>query len=254
MAFYHELQHCFLNQFMCKGPLFKVCRRWTSRPLNSIFGFLKFCIGYKDHHFAEFNIRLMFLHNTVLSLRGEEAGFYGMKKLDFTGWRSWILRDEEAGLMALQNPKGWGRIVFGADPIGISVHCQSVHYFLNQLMDFDQTCIVTLLEEGTIWLDFGDLDLFLRSQWYFGWRWRLLSFLCIIFWTNWWNFDQTCIDTLLGGGKELLRFWWPWPYIQGHSGTLKCPQYGFHALSSELVDAFWPNLYRYIIGRRERVD
>ena len=23
------------------------------------------------------------------------------------------------------------------------------------------------------------------------------------------DFDQTCIDTLLGEGEELIRFWWP---------------------------------------------
>ena len=24
---------------------------------------------------------------------------------------------------------------------------------------------------------------------------------------KWMDFDQTCIDTLLGGGEELIRFW-----------------------------------------------
>ena len=43
-----------------------------------------------------------------------------------------------------------GYIVFGADPIsvgiGVSVNLfVSVHYLLNQLMDFNQTCIYTLL-------------------------------------------------------------------------------------------------------------
>ena len=55
-----------------------------------------------------------------------------------------------------------GYIVFGADPVGVRVgvceHCfVCVHYPLNQLMDF----------------------------------------------------NQTCIDTLLGRGEELIRFWWP---------------------------------------------
>ena len=59
--------------------------------------------------------------------------------------------------------------------------------------------------------------------------------------------DQTCVDTLLGGGEELFKFWWPRPYFQGHSGTLKCPKYGFHAW-------FWPNSHRNIVGRRARVD
>ena len=30
------------------------------------------------------------------------------------------------------------------------------------------------------------------------------------------EFDQTSTDTLLGLGKEVIRFWWPWPYFQGH--------------------------------------
>ena len=66
------------------------------------------------------------------------------------------------------------------------------------------------------------------------------------------DFDQTCIGR--GGGEELIRFWWPWPDFQGHRGTLKCPKYGFRVLSSELVDGFWPNLHRYIVGSRVRVD
>ena len=68
------------------------------------------------------------------------------------------------------------------------------------------------------------------------------------------GFDQACIDTLLGGGNELIRFGWPWPNFQGHSGTLKCLKYGFCVLSSELNAVFWPTLPRYIIGSRGRVD
>ena len=50
---------------------------------------------------------------------------------------------------------GGGRhIVFGADPVGVHLFI-SLHYLLNQSMDF----------------------------------------------------DQTCTDTLLGGGEELIRFW-----------------------------------------------
>ena len=43
-------------------------------------------------------------------------------------------------------PPQTGYIVFGADPVG--VRFISVHYLLNQLMDFGQTCIDTLLGEG----------------------------------------------------------------------------------------------------------
>ena len=47
---------------------------------------------------------------------------------------------------------GGGYIVFGADPVGIGVGIRffvSVHYLLNQLMDFDQTCPDTFLGGGT---------------------------------------------------------------------------------------------------------
>ena len=30
--------------------------------------------------------------------------------------------------------------------------------------------------------------------------------------------DQTCMNTLLGVGLEVIMFWWPWPYFQGHRG------------------------------------
>ena len=52
------------------------------------------------------------------------------------------------------------------------------------------------------------------------------------------DFDQTCKDTLFGGGKELIRFCDIDHIFKGHSGTSNCPKYGFHALSSELVDVF----------------
>ena len=51
-------------------------------------------------------------------------------------------------------------IVFGADPVGVGVRFfVSVHYLLNQLMDFDQTFIDTLLGGGEEFIEFGDLDL-----------------------------------------------------------------------------------------------
>ena len=64
---------------------------------------------------------------------------------------------------------------------------------------------------------------------------------------QWMDFEQTCIDTLLGGGEEMIRLWWPWPYFQGHRGTLKCPKYFFCASSSKLVDGFWIS-YRDSLG------
>ena len=69
------------------------------------------------------------------------------------------------------------------------------------------------------------------------------------------DFDQTCIDTLFGNGKEMIRFWWPRLCFQGHRGTLKCQKYGFRALSSELVDGLWPNLHYIdtLFGGREEL-
>ena len=55
------------------------------------------------------------------------------------------------------NPEGGGYIVFDVDPggvsigvgVGVGIHFfVSVHYLLNQLMNFDQTRIYTLLGEG----------------------------------------------------------------------------------------------------------
>ena len=37
------------------------------------------------------------------------------------------------------------------------------------------------------------------------------------------GFDQTCTDTLFGGRKEVIRFWWPWPHFQSH--TSLCSPY-----------------------------
>ena len=54
---------------------------------------------------------------------------------------------------------------FGADPVGgvgIGVRFVSVHYLLNQLMNFYQTCIDTLLGGWNEYSDFGDLDLIFK--------------------------------------------------------------------------------------------
>ena len=45
----------------------------------------------------------------------------------------------------------WGYIVFGLDPVGVGVHfLVSVHYLLNQLMEFDQTCIYIVGRRGRV--------------------------------------------------------------------------------------------------------
>ena len=47
-------------------------------------------------------------------------------------------------------PEAGGYIVFGADPVGVGVSIAvyffvSVRYLLNQILDFDKTCIYTML-------------------------------------------------------------------------------------------------------------
>ena len=43
--------------------------------------------------------------------------------------------------------EGWGggHIVFGADPVNIGVRVASFPCIINNTMDFDQTCIYTML-------------------------------------------------------------------------------------------------------------
>ena len=58
------------------------------------------------------------------------------------------------------NPEGMGIIVFGADPVGVSVGVGvhffvSVHYLLNQLMDYDQACIYILMGGSEELIRFG---------------------------------------------------------------------------------------------------
>ena len=50
------------------------------------------------------------------------------------------------------------------------------------------------------------------------WRWHC-SFSALCLRNQRVYFDQTCTDTLLGGRKEVIRFWWPWPLFQGDTST-----------------------------------
>ena len=61
-------------------------------------------------------------------------------------------------------------------------------------------------------------------------RCSLLSALYLL--NQWMDFDQTCTDTLLGEGKTVIRFWWPWPHFQGHTGTLKFFNFDQKSLSA----------------------
>ena len=79
------------------------------------------------------------------------------------------------------NPEGGGYINFGADPVRVGVHFfVSVHYLLNQLMDFDQTCIyIDWWKEGKSLLNFSDLYLILKDTGHF--EMSKIRFPCVIF-------------------------------------------------------------------------
>ena len=42
-----------------------------------------------------------------------------------------------------------------------------------------------------------------------------------ISWTNKWILTKLAKTHYWEGGKELIRFWWPWPHFQGPTSTLK---------------------------------
>ena len=80
-----------------------------------------------------------------------------------------------------------------------------MHSLLNQLMDFDQTFIDTLLEKGKTSLDFDDLDLIfkvtavlLKSQ---------KEGFPMLYFDQWMDSDKTCTDTLLERWEELIGCW-----------------------------------------------
>ena len=55
-----------------------------------------------------------------------------------------------------------------------------------------------------------------------GSRRRPLSFLYALSPESMCGFWPNLQDTLLGRGKEVFSFWWPWPHFQGHISTLNC--------------------------------
>ena len=70
---------------------------------------------------------------------------------------------------------------------------------------------------GKKWLDFGDLDLIFKvtpALWNSNFDRKEL--VCTLSLEPMVEFYQTSTDTLLGQGKEVIRFWWPRPYFQGH--------------------------------------
>ena len=105
---------------------------------------------------------------------------------------------------------------------------------------------------GKKWLDFGDLDLIFKVTQTQILIEKSLCAHCIL--NQWLEFYQTSTDTSLGQGKEVIRFWWPWPHFQGHyfKNTLKMSL--VCTLSHESIDGIWPNYQSYIIGMGEWSD
>ena len=65
---------------------------------------------------------------------------------------------------------------------------------------------------------------------------------------------QTSYIVMLGWLKDLIIFWWPWPYFQGHH-TIKIVKMSLVCtLSPEPVGGFLPNLHRNTSGTWERND
>ena len=92
----------------------------------------------------------------------------------------------------------------------------SVRYLMEPVDRFRPNLHRYNLWEGVkSWLDFGDLDLIFKVTATFCNVWNFVSGCYLL--NQWTYFDQTCIDTLLGGCEELIRFWWPWLNFQGHS-------------------------------------
>ena len=84
--------------------------------------------------------------------------------------------------------KGWGPILLGLLPF--------VKFFLNAVKSL---CAHYLFNQ---WLD-------LKTS--------LVKCLCAHYLFNQWlEFDQISTDTSSGWGKEVIWFWWSWPYFQDH--------------------------------------
>ena len=106
-------------------------------------------------------------------------------------------------------------------------------------------CTIYLLNQMT---DSGQTSSIVRLGWFkelvrFWWPWpnfqghhtlnivkmSLMSALCLL--NQLVNFDQSCIETPFGNGKEMIRFWWPWSHFQGHTSTLVAKKACLHAMS-----------------------
>ena len=82
---------------------------------------------------------------------------------------------------------------------GLSAPC-----LLKKWVDFDQTCKLYFCDMHRNWLYFSDLHSIFKVR--LGLR-LLVNGLSALY-------RRTCTSILLWHGKELVRFWWPWPHFQ----------------------------------------
>ena len=124
-------------------------------------------------------------------------------------------------------PKGGGQIVFAVDPVGVRVASFPCVIFCTLAQNrriLTKLAQIHCWEEDTSWIYFGDLDLIFKVTTAL---WNVQNMVSVRYLLKQWMvFDKTCIDTLLGGGEELIRVWWHWLNFQGHTGTLKWSKIG----------------------------
>ena len=97
----------------------------------------------------------------------------------------------------------------------------SAHCLLNQWVDFNQTCTDRYGEKRKKWLDFDDIGLIFKvtpAPWIINF-WQK-SFSAPYLLNQMTYSSQTSYIITVGWFKDLIRFWWPWPYFQGNTNTL----------------------------------
>ena len=103
--------------------------------------------------------------------------------------------------------------------------CHTIFYLM-----LTQTSIFLFL------LDFDDFDLIFKvtpALWMIQFQRRRPCSLSALYLLNQClDFDQTGTDTLLGQGKDVVRFWWPWPHFKGHASTLNFSNFDQKSLSA----------------------
>ena len=95
------------------------------------------------------------------------------------------------------------------------------------------------------WLDFGDLDPIFKVTG--GLRLLENSLSAPYLLNELLDFDQICTDILLRQGRDLIRFWWPWPIFKVTEAGSDFGKWLVCTLSHEGIDEFCPNLHSYIV-------